>query len=83
MTKIRSISLTDEEDAFLELLNLSPTGLLKQRIAQVKEDSDNFKQKVLEYEAKIKKYQDLLYEANQKLEKGGLIWFQKKDFKEL
>lgn len=71
MTVIRSISVTDEEDAFLNLLNLSPTGLLKQRIAQVKEDSDNFQKKVLEFEAKIQKYQELLEIANKKIEALG------------
>ncbi len=68
MTKIRSISVSDEEDAFIELLNLSPSGIFKQRLAEIKQNSDNFAKQVLEFEQKIKKYQELLFEANQKIE---------------
>lgn len=72
MTKIISISITEEEKAFLELMDLSPTGLFKQRIEQVKRDSSNYQKKLLELEEIIRNQnktineQDLLIEEYSK-----------------
>jgi len=46
MTKKLCISVTDDEDAFLKSMDLSPTGLLKQRIAEVKQNSLNYQKKL-------------------------------------
>jgi hypothetical protein len=38
-TKIRSISLSEEDDKFVSELNLSPTALIKSKIDEIRETS--------------------------------------------
>ena len=61
MTVVKSVSLTEEENDFLLLHNLSPSGLLKQRIKQVREFHEQFSKE------RFNKVLNLLKETNKKL----------------
>ena len=48
MAVIKSISLSAEDDAFCRLNNLSPSGLLKQRIKQIRDFYNTYSKERIE-----------------------------------
>jgi len=69
MVKRLCISVTDEDAEFLDVMQLSPSGICKQRIEEIKRDSRNYhdKLKILEgardaMAKKIAEYDKLLTE---------------------
>lgn len=80
MTRRLCISVTDEEAEFLESMQLSPSGLLKQRILEIKRDSTNYKNMIAERERAISVLQNKIFELNEiierqakTIEKNGII----------
>lgn len=73
MTKIISISLADGDKEFLELMELSPSGLMKQKIDDVKKNSINYQNKIAIYEQTILKLRKLLEEYSNFLDSKGLL----------
>lgn len=73
MTKRLCISVSDDDASFLEIMQLSPSGLLKQRIMQIKEDSTNYKNMIAEREKAIKFLGDEVRRLNEIIEKNGIL----------
>lgn len=64
-TIIKSVSVSEEDHEFMEEFKLSPSGLLKQRIDQIKEfHNKSSYPRILQLEATIKFLNDKLQEAN-------------------
>jgi len=69
MVKRLCISVSDEDADFLDLMQLSPSGICKQRIEEIKRDSKNYQDKLKALEGarevmarKIAEYDKLLTE---------------------
>jgi len=77
MTKIISISVSDEHKKLLDDMELSPSGLFKQRMEQIKEDSFNYNNKMnllqRAREAMEKEMQNINSELDKYKEKYGAL----------
>ena len=75
MTKRLCISVSDDDAFFLDSMHLSPSGLLKQRILQIKEDSTNYKNMLNERENAIVKLNEHIQKLNTEIEnlKNGTV----------
>lgn len=58
MTKILSISVTDEERDFLDMYNISPTALMKTRIQEMMTSTIGERKKMAEMQQTIERLQD-------------------------
>lgn len=66
MVKIISISLTETEKKFLDDMELSPTGLFKQKLKEVMENSYNYQNKLEVREAAILRLNKIIQEYAEK-----------------
>lgn len=73
MTKIISISLTDEEKQFLEDMELSPTALLKNKIQELQGGLMGARKRVAELEASIEKHSAYKQNLADFINKKGLM----------
>lgn len=81
MVKIISISVSDEHKKILDDMELSPSGLFKQRMEQLKQESEIYNQKLEQLQAAIGAYGKLVNEKNTEIEtlqgllrKNGIIF---------
>jgi len=63
---VKSVSLTQEDDALITGLGISLSGILRQKIGEIRENSENFKNLLLAREAVIEK-------LNKKIEEQGSL----------
>lgn len=73
MTKIISISVSDADKEFLELMELSPSGLFKQKVAEVREISFNYNEKLKVRENAIMRLNEEISKLNAIIEKHGIV----------
>ncbi len=72
MVRILSVSVSEEDKVMLDDMELSPSGLLKQKLGEVRQNSLNFKNRVLDLEQNIAKLQELSKQAYAFIERHGL-----------
>lgn len=73
MVKRLCISVTDEDAEFLDLMQLSPSGICKQRIEQIKQDSSNYQNKLKALEGARDALQKRVLELDELLTKHGIV----------
>lgn len=67
------ISISELDKDFLDVMQLSPSGLLKQRIEQIRKDSSNYQNMLEIREKAIINLQSKVNEYSQLLTKNGII----------
>lgn len=73
MVKRLCISVSDEDAEFLEVMHFSPSGLIKQRIEEIKRDSANYQDKVKALEGARAALQKLVQDYDKLLTENGII----------
>jgi len=73
MVKRLCISVTDEDAEFLDLMQLSPSGICKQRIEEIKRDSRNYQDKLKMLEGARDALQKKIAEYDKLLTDNGII----------
>lgn len=68
---IRSVSLTPEDDALITELSLSKSGILRQKIEEIRQHSHNFQNMILDKDRKIQNLIKEVQELYDKLDKLG------------
>jgi len=63
MAKIISISLSEEDKKLLDVMQLSPSGLMKQKLFEVRENASNYQKLISEKDQAIER----LLKLNRKL----------------
>lgn len=72
MVKIISISLSDEEKAYLDDMEISPTALMKQKILELMTSSIAQRKRVKELETTVTKLAERLEQTYKYVESKGL-----------
>lgn len=80
MVKIISISVSDEHKKILDDMELSPSGLFKQRMEQLKQESSIYNQKIEQMQQaignlgkEVNNRQELIEKYEEILKKNGLF----------
>jgi len=71
--KAKTVSITPEQDQFIEENNLSPSGLLQQKIMELMESSRISASRLKEEIRKMESWKDLATKAREFIEKEGLL----------
>lgn len=69
MVKIISISVSDEHKKILDDMELSPSGLFKQRMEQLKDESQIYNQKIEQFQRAIKFLGNEINQRNLEIDK--------------
>lgn len=69
---IKTISVTPEDDALITELNLSLSGVMRQKLAEIRNYSENWNKKILERETKIRNLIGIIEKYANFIEKKGL-----------
>lgn len=69
---IKSVSVTIEDVALIDSLNISLSGILRDKIQEIRANSENFEKLIAEREEKILKMTKIIQEQADKIEKFEL-----------
>lgn len=64
---VRTVSLTDEDEALCRSLNISLSGILRAKIQEIRKDSENWEKLIVEKDEKITKLANLVREQAEKI----------------
>jgi len=73
MVKRLCISVSDEDAEFLEIMQLSPSGICKQRIEEIKRDSANYQNKLKALEGAREVMAKKIAEYDALLTQNGIV----------
>lgn len=65
---IRSVSVTKEDDALITELDLNPSTILRKALEDIRNNSSNWRVKLLQREQTIMKLQEEIQRLNQKID---------------
>jgi len=71
--KAKTVSITPEQDQFIEENDLSPSGLLQQKIMELIESSKISASRLKEEVRKMESWKDIAIEAREFIERKGLL----------
>lgn len=73
MVKRLCISISDEDFAFIDIMQLSPSGIFKQRLDQIRKDSANYQDKLKALEGARDVLQQKVMDYDRLLTENGIV----------